>query len=329
LSEMRWNPIMGEWLVTATHRQDRTFLPPKDYCPLCPTAPDHYPTEVPAPDYEIVCFENRFPSFSPTPSPPAIEGDDLYRVKPSLGICEVVLYRPGHEGTLTDCSLEEIYKLILVWADRFRELGNRKEIKYVFIFENKGEIIGTTLPHPHGQIYAFSYIPPRVRRELDNCRRHYRKFGRCLLCEVLKKERKAKERIVCENEHFTALIPFYARWPYELHLFSRRHLGSLAEMKDEEYHNLAILLKEVLVRYDLLWNRSFPYIMVMHQSPTDGGKYPHYHFHIEFYPPYRAPDKLKYLAGCESGAGTYINDTLPEEKAAELRAINLPADALE
>ncbi|MCL5774216.1 MAG: galactose-1-phosphate uridylyltransferase [Firmicutes bacterium] len=323
MSEMRWNPMLEEWVVTATHRQDRTFLPPKDYCPLCPAKNNAFPTEVPASDYEIVCFENRFPSFLSKPPFPSVKGDNLYKVKPSKGVCEVVLYTPRHDITLTECSLEDIYKLIMVWTDRFKELGRRREIKYVFIFENKGEVIGVTLPHPHGQIYAFSYIPPHIKKELDSCARYYKKNNECLLCHILKKEAAEKVRLVCENEHFTAFIPFYARLPYELHILSRRHLGSLPEMNEEEQWSLALILKEVMLRYDGLWNRSLPYMMVMHQIPTDGKDHPYYHFHIEFYPPYRTPDKLKYLAGCESGAGTFINDTLPEEKAEELRAVKL------
>ena len=169
MSELRWNPLLSEWVVTATARQERTFLPPADHCPLCPTSPGRFPTEIPAYDFEIVCFENLFPTFSFPPPPIAISGDELYRVAPALGICEVVVYTPRHEGTLTDCSVEEIYKLLLVWSDRFKELGRKKEIKYVFIFENKGEEIGVTLSHPHGQIYAFSYIPPLIKRELNSC----------------------------------------------------------------------------------------------------------------------------------------------------------------
>ncbi len=323
MSEMRWNPLLGEWVVTATHRQDRTFLPPRDYCPLCPTQPGGFPTEVPDSDYEIVCFENRFPTFSREPSSPSVRGDGLFRVGKSRGICEVVLYTPRHEGSLTDLSVEEIEKLVLVWTDRYRELGARKEIKYVFIFENKGDVIGVTIHHPHGQIYAFPYVPPLIRKELASSGKYYRKTGSCLICDVLGRERSDGRRLVCENEGFSAVVPFYARYPYEVHLTSRRHLGSLAEMSRGEHRALACLLKDLLLRYDALWGRSLPYMMVMHQSPTDGKSWPHYHFHIEFYPPNRTSDKLKFLAGCESGAGTFINDTLPEDKAAELRAAGI------
>ncbi|MCD6310789.1 MAG: galactose-1-phosphate uridylyltransferase [Candidatus Eremiobacteraeota bacterium] len=323
MSELRWNPVLSQWVIIATHRQDRTFLPPKDHCPLCPTTPGSFPTEVPADDYEIVCFENRFPSLKRNPPEPAVKSDELFKVKPSKGICEVILYTPVHEGTLTDRSVDEIYRLILVWTDRFKELGDRKEIKYVFIFENKGEVIGVTLPHPHGQIYGFPYIPPVPKKELESARKYYKKNNTCLFCKILEKERYDGRRKIWENNSFYAGIPFYARYPYEAHITSLRHLTALTEMTDDEHQDLACILKALIVKYDRLWNFSFPYMMVMHQRPTDRKNYPYYHFHIEFYPTYRAPEKLKYLAGCESGAGTFINDTLPEEKARELRNVDI------
>lgn len=321
MSEMRWNPILQEWVVTATHRQDRTFFPPRDYCPLDPTKPGGIPTEVPAPDYQIVTFENRFPAFQRTPLPPAVEPTDLYRVRPSQGVCEVVLYTPEHEGTLTDASVTQIHRLIRVWTDRYAELGALDYVRYVLIFENKGAVIGVTLTHPHGQIYAFPFIPPILQRELASGLQHMERTGRCLFCDVLAEELRDGRRLVVESEQFVAFIPFFARWPYEVHIYSRAHAGSLLDFSPEQQYDLARLLKVVLLKYDGLWQMSMPYIMVMHQQPTDGGAYPHYHFHIEFYPPHRTKEKLKYLAGVESGSGTFLNDTLPEDKAAELRAV--------
>ena len=319
MSELRWHPILEEWVVTATHRQDRTFLPPPGYCPLCPTRPGGFPTEVPAEDYQYVVFENRFPSFSRRPPEPAIAGDDFYQIAPATGICEVVLYSSRHEGTLADRSVAEIDRLIRVWTDRYRVLGARKDIDYVFIFENKGEAIGVTLHHPHGQIYAFSYIPPKIQRELDSADRHFRRTGHCLFCDVLAREREDARRIVAENASWIAVIPFFARYPYETYLLPKEHRDSLLQLTRDERLDMAAILKEVLVKFDALWGLSFPYMMVMHQAPTDGITRPGAHLHVEFYPPMRTPDKLKYLAGCESGAGTFINDTLPEDKAVELR----------
>ncbi|MNR81970.1 Galactose-1-phosphate uridylyltransferase [compost metagenome] len=321
MSELRWNPIAEEWVVTATHRQDRTFMPPADYCPICPTQPDGFPTEVPASHYEFVVFENKFPSFRPEPPEPAVSGTDLFPVRPAQGVCEVVLYSPEHHTTLAERSITEIERLTRVWTDRYVELGAHPEVEYVFIFENKGEAIGVTLHHPHGQIYAFSYLPPKIARELESQAKHFARTGRCLHCDVLAEELRDGRRIVAENEHFIALVPFYARYPYEIHLYAKRHLGSLADFTTDERLEFARMLKTVMQKYDGLFGFSLPYMMVMHQEPTDGREHPGCHFHVEFYPPNRTATKLKYLAGCESGAGTFINDTLPEEKAAELRAI--------
>ena len=319
MSELRWHPLRQEWVITATHRQDRTYKPPVDYCPLCPTRPGGTPTEIPAPDYDIVVFENRFPSFSLPPPDAAVEGNVLHPVAPANGVCEVVCYSAHHERTLTDEPVDQIEKLVRVWRDRFAALGARPEIEYVFIFENKGDAIGVTLSHPHGQIYAFPYVPPVVARELEACGRHYDRTGRCLLCDLLADEEADGRRVVCGNNWFVAVVPFYARYPYEVHVSPRRHVQALTDFLPEEERGLAEVLKDLLVRYDRLFGFRLPYMMVMHQRPTDGGAYPHYHFHIEFYPPNRTATRLKYLAGCESGAGSFINDTLPEETAKELR----------
>lgn len=321
MSELRWNPVLSEWVVTATHRQDRTFMPPPDFCPICPTQPGGFPTEIPAESYEFVVFENKFPSFRREPPEPAVESTELYAVKPALGVCEVVLYSPVHDTTLSERSMAEIERLIRVWSDRYVELGARPEIEYVYIFENKGEAIGVTLHHPHGQVYAFSYLPPKVARELASQAEHHARTGRCLHCDVVDEERRDGRRVVAENERFIAFIPFYARYPYEVHFYPKGHLRSLADFDSEDRKAMAALLKRLLVAYDRLFGFRLPYMMVMHQQPTDGKAHPGSHFHIEFYPPNRTAQKLKYLAGCESGAGTFINDTLPEEKAGELRAL--------
>ena len=324
MSELRWNPLLGEWLVTATHRQGRTFLPPADFCPLCPTKPGGFPTEVPEETYDIVAFENRFPSLHPAPAAPAVEASELYPVRPAKGVCEVLLYSPNHNTTLAAEPVEQIYKLVHVWTDRFRELGALDFVEYVFIFENKGEAIGVTLHHPHGQIYAYPFTPPRIASELEQSRAHADATGRCLVCDITAEERRDGRRIVAANDSFVAVIPFFARWPYEVHIYSSRHLQALTDFTPDEQRDLASILKTVLSAFDKLFKLSFPYMMVMHQRPTDNGSYDHYHFHIEFYPPLRAANRLKYLAGSEVGAGLFINDTLAEEKAAELRSLVEP-----
>ena len=319
MSELRWNPLLGEWVATATHRQDRTFLPPDDYCPLCPTQEGGFPTEVPEPAYDIVVLENRFPSLKTTPDPPSVESSDLYPVRPSQGVCEVVLYSPNHSTSLAREPVEQIHKLIAVWSDRFRELGALKFVDYVFIFENKGEAIGVTLHHPHGQIYAYPFTPPRILTELKQFAEHQETTGRCLLCDVIQREESDSRRVIAENDSFVAVIPFFARWPYETHVYSKRHLQAITDLTESEAKDLASILKAVLVAFDGLFEISFPYMMVMHQRPVDNSNYDYFHFHIEFYPPHRTANRLKYLAGSETGAGMFINDSLPEEKAAELR----------
>lgn len=288
---------------------------PKDWCPFCPGSgrvPDHY---------DVLIYPNDFPAFSIPPQPPAIAGDDFYKVRKSYGKCDVVLYHPDHTTSLPQLSLEHLTKLVKLWRDRFTELKAIREVRYVLIFENKGEVIGVTMPHPHGQIYSFPFIPPRLEKELAAARAHQHAHGRCLYCDILKKERKDGRRIIAENESFTAFIPFYARWPYEVHIFSRRHLGSIDQFRPEEERGLAEILKWVTLKYDNLFNFSFPYMMLMHQAPAKG-KYPYFHYHVEFYPPHRSKEKLKYLASVETGSGAFLNDSLAEEKAAELRAVH-------
>ncbi len=326
MSELRWHPLLEQWVITATHRQERTFLPPEDYCPLCPTRPGGFPTEIPGEGYDIVVFENRFPSLQASPPPPAVAGTDLWPVRPASGICEVVVYSPQHQGALGSMSLARIRNLVRVWRDRYLELGANPEVKYVLVFENRGEAVGVTLHHPHGQIYAFPYVPPVVERELAAWRAHRQRTGRCLLCDSLAQERADGRRLVLEGERFVAWVPFHARYPYETYLAPAAHQASMAEWTPADAEDLAAVLKGLLVKYDALFQKPFPYVMVVHQAPTDGGDHGAYHLHFEFYPPLRAESRLKVLAGCELGAGSFVNDTVAEETAAELRRAG-PASA--
>lgn len=307
---------MGEWVIVASHRLDRMLLPPKELCPFCPTKDPQRPTEVPEPDFEVVVFENRFPSLSEGAKGPPVKKEVL-KARKGLGACEVVLYTSQHEGALYGLSQEQVYKLVKVWRDRYIELGSKPFVKYVFIFENRGEAVGVTLHHPHGQIYAYPFIPPLLRREIENMRRYWRREGSCLVCHIARQE--MEERVVFENKSFAAFVPFFARWTYEVHIVPKRHVGSLAELSEEEQFDLALALREMVFCYDNLFGFPLPYMMVMHQAPTDGKERPFFHFHVEFYTPHRAKEKLKFLAGSESGAGVFVNDAAPEEKARELR----------
>ncbi len=320
MNQLRWDPTLREWVAYATHRQDRTFLPPAEYCPLCPTEQGGFPTEVPRESYDIVVFENKFPSYVPDAPEPDEPGTALTPTAPGRGVAEVVVYSDEHEETLAGLPERRIRNLVEVWADRYDELGGLGYVDYVFIFENKGEAIGVTLHHPHGQIYGYPFVPPRPKKELEAAHAHRREHGACLHCALLAEEHADGRRILHKGEHFTAFVPFYAHYPYEAHVYARRCAPSIAQLDEDERRDLAHTLKRLLTGYDALWGFSLPYMMVMHQAPTDGEDHEGVaHFHVEFYPPNRTAEKLKYLAGSETGAGAFIVDALPEDTAAELR----------
>jgi UDPglucose--hexose-1-phosphate uridylyltransferase len=302
MSELRWHPLLEEWVTVAPWRQDRTYHPLAAQCPLCPTRPGQPETEIPEPDYHIAVFENKFPSYT---------GDQ--------GRCEVVCYTSDHDSSLGRVPLAQVRDLVEVWQDRHRELSRLPGVRYVYIFENRGEEIGVTLSHPHGQIYAYPFIPPRIERELAASARHQRRGGRCLYCDVLAAE-SAGPRVVQSDPSWLAFVPEFARWPYEVHLAPRRHLGDLTELEPAEADSMAAMLRELVGRYDRLYDRPLPYVMAMHQRPPGRGRR-HYHLHIEFYPPNRSADKLKYMAGSELGAGAFILDARAEDTARELREL--------
>ena len=320
MSELRWHPFLSEWVITATHRQERMFLPPREHCPLCPTRRGGTPTEIDRADFGVAVFENLFPSLHLDPPEPAVAGTELTPVRPARGVCEVVVYTPQHDATLGGLPQDHVELLIATWAQRTRELGARPEVDYVYAFENRGEAIGVTLHHPHGQIYAYPFLPPILAREVEAGERHRGRQGDCLWCELAEQERLDGRRVVIEGEAWQAVVPFFARWPYEVHLQPRRHVGWLHELGRGEVADLARVLKRLLGGYDRLFGFALPYVMAIHQRPTDGDPHDAYHLHVEFYPPNRSETKLKYLAGSEAGAGAFINDTLPEETAPRLRA---------
>ncbi len=288
-------------MTLAPWRQDRTYHPAAAQCPLCPTRPGQPETEIPEPDYHIAVFENRFPSYT---------GDQ--------GRCEVVCYTSDHESSLAEQSVSHIRDLIEVWQDRHAELSALPGVQYVHIFENRGEEMGVTLSHPHGQIYAYPFLPARIEREVESSLLHFEQEGGCLYCDILEGEWQG-ERMVTENERWLAFVPEFARWPYEVHLAPREHVGTIAELSAGQADGLAHVLKSLLQKYDLLFAKPLAYVMSMHQRPQSAAG--HYHFHIEFYPPNRTADKLKMLAGSELGAGAFILDTMPEETAKQLREV--------
>jgi len=324
--ELRWNPILKKWVIIATHRQNRTYKPPKDYCPLCPTKKGGLSTEVPAEDYDIVVFENKFPSLKEELPRITGTGSKFFKYGKAQGICEVVLFTSNHDGIMSEKPLSRYVKLVKVWRDRYQELGDKDFIDYVFIFENKGEEVGVTLHHPHGQIYAFPFIPPIIEQELDSSKEYLEKEGKCLFCKTLEEEKEDGRRIIVINDSFSALVPFAAGYSYEVHIYTNKHLPSFNDFTEKEEIDLAAILKTLMMKFDNLFGFVLPYIMAIHQQPTNGTGKEYSHFHIEFYPPYRTKDKLKYLAGSELGVGAFSNDSLPEEKAQELR--NTPPEGV-
>ena len=302
MSELRFNELRGEEVVYAIHRQDRTFLPARDHCPLCPTRPGGEPTEIPLPSFEIAVFDNRFPAFTAP-----------------HGAAEVVVYTDEHEGSFATLAPERAEDLMWVWRHRYAELGAREDVDYVMIFENRGVEVGVTIHHPHGQIYGYPFLPPvpALERAADA------RVGGCAPCELLRAELEDGRRIVFENDGAVAYVPYAARWAYEAHVCVRAHRASLLECDAGELRALARALQGLVRGYDALFERPFPYVMVVHQAPTTragtAGESAGGHVHVEFYPPLRTAERLKYLAGSEQGAGTFIADTVPEESAAALR----------
>jgi len=323
--QMRWHPLRAEWVVFASHRQNRTFLPPKDYSPLAVTKSAEFPTEMPAGDYEVAVFENLFPSLR-------TEGNraELQEVYPGVpagtadGRCEVIVFTEDPDTSLADLPLERIRLILDVIAERTRALGARNDIQYVLPFENRGVEMGVTLHHPHGQLYAYPFVPPVPAKMLESMRTYHKKHGRGLLEDLISQEMKDGRRVIVEDAK-TALagaisfVPAFARYPYETWVAPKRAHAFLHDLDSEERDSLARVLKATLEKHDALWNRPQPYLMVLYQAPLDGEAHPEAHVHFEIYPPYRTKDKLKYLAGTELGGGLFINDSIPEEKAAELR----------
>ncbi len=322
-SHLRWHPLRGEWVAYAAHREDRTFLPPPEYNPLAPTTSAAHPTELPAGSYDVAVFENRFPTLTdPAPPPP----DAIVPTAPATGVCEVVVFTQDPAATLGGLPLDHLELVIDVWGDRTAEIGGRDEIRYVMPFENRGVEVGVTLQHPHGQLYAYDFVPPVAARELARQKVYLDANGRGLLEDHIAAELRDGRRVLYTGDAAVAFVPACARYPYETWVAPRRPVPTVAALLPGERADLARALKTVLLKYDGLWQRRFPYIMVIHQAPTDGDAHPEAHLHLELYPPYRSRDRLKYLAGTEIGAGMFANDALPEEKAAELRAVDVRLD---
>jgi UDPglucose--hexose-1-phosphate uridylyltransferase len=242
---------------------------------------------------------------------------------PARGLARVVCYTPRHDLSLGELELEQLLELLSVWQQLYRELAALPGVRHVLTFENKGEVVGVSNPHPHGQIYATNFVFKTIEQELAAERAHLAEHGRGLFEDIIAAEQDDGRRLLAQNTGAIAFVPYFARYAYETYVAPKRRHPSIAALSDGELLDLALILKQVLVRFDNLWRRPFPYVMVLHQAPTDGADHGAHHFHIQFHPPLRKPHLLKYLEGPEIGGGGFISDTSPEEKAHELRSLPL------
>jgi UDPglucose--hexose-1-phosphate uridylyltransferase len=299
------------------------------------TAPQHDPSchlcagntrisGVQNPNYEGVfvfdndhpCVGSNAPAVPPTPA-------GIYQNAPAVGVAQVVCYSPLHNKSLCELPRSNVVALLKTLASQYRSLGDRPEVNHVLVFENKGIEVGVSNPHPHCQIYATNFVFKTIEVEVQSARAHFESTGRVLFQDVIAAEmQNDAPRVVVNNESSLAFVPYFARYPYEVYVSPKRSCESLADLSEGEIVDLAATLQELLTRYDNLWQRPFPYVMVLHQAPTDGNAHPDFHFHIQLHPPLRAPTLLKYLAGPEIGGGCFLNDTTPEDKALELKAVS-------
>ena len=330
--EERWHPLREEWIIVAAHRQNRPWsgetveqaarvIPPYvEDCYLCPSNARVSGKHNPA--YQgVYVFDNDHPCVgddAPRELPPP---PGLYRNRPAQGIARVVCYSPRHDLSLAELEPREVENLLAAWQQQYTDLSAHPDINHVLFFENKGEVVGVSNPHPHCQIYATNFVFKTIENEARASQQYFNEHGRPLFQDIIAAEQQDGRRIICENETAVAFLPYFARYAYEVFVAPKRTVPSLAALTDGEVKDLAAVLREVLIRFDNLWRMPFPYVMPLHQAPTDGGDYRAFHFHFEFHPPLRKPNLLKYLAGPEIGGGNFLSDTAPEEKAAELRAL--------
>ncbi|MEV5597363.1 galactose-1-phosphate uridylyltransferase [Streptomyces sp. NPDC052496] len=306
-SEIRHDRLLGDAVAVASHRQGRTYHPPADACPLCPSR-DGHATEIPAADYDVAVFENRFPSLA---------GDN--------GRCEVVCFTSDHDASFADLTEEQAALVLEAWTDRTAELSQLPGVRQVFCFENRGAEIGVTLGHPHGQIYAYPFTTPRTERMLASLAAHRETTGgRNLFDDVLADERADGRRIVLDTEHWTAFVPYAAHWPYEVHLYPKHRVPDLLALGDAARTEFPQVYLEVLRRFDRIFGPGeppTPYIAAWHQAPLDAADRGEFALHLELFTVRRTSGKLKFLAGSESGMNVFINDVPPEAAAERLREV--------
>jgi UDPglucose--hexose-1-phosphate uridylyltransferase len=313
MAELRWHPLIKTWVMVASHRQNRPQMP-ADWCPFCPGS-----GKVPE-NFDVLKYDNDFPALSQDPPPPDDVATGFYKTDEAYGKCEVILYSPEHETTLPQLPVGHVKKLVDLWTERFEELRKDKRIKYIFIFENRGELVGVTMPHPHGQIYGYPFIPQKLELEFNACREYYEKKKTCLICDMVADEVKTGSRVIFENDDFIVFLPFFSEYPYGMYIVSKAHKQNITQFNEREKMNLAMAIRETTGTLDSLFGFQFPYMMCMHQDAVNYDDLSEiYHFHIEFFPPMRSREKIKFNASSETGAWAHANPTRPEEKALELR----------
>lgn len=313
MAELRYNPISRDWVMVASHRQSRPQMP-KDWCPFCPGS-----GKVPDEGYAVLRYPNDFPALSQNPPVPDDVATDLLKARPAYGRCEVLLYSDRHTASLKELSDSHVHRLADMWRECYEDMSADPEIQYVFIFENRGEVVGVTMPHPHGQAYGYSFIPKKIQEELSGAKAYFQKEGRCLFCDLLEEERRDGRRVLFENEYFTVYVPFFSPITYGVHITANRHVSDLSAMTRPELDALGETVRDCAGMYDALFDMPFPYMMCMHNAPPHEQYRDYFHFHIEFIPPMRAADRQQFFASSESGAGAWCNPNCPEEKAEELR----------
>jgi UDPglucose--hexose-1-phosphate uridylyltransferase len=323
IGELRLDPLLNEWVAMAAHRQGRIFLPPKELCPLCPTTGELL-TEIPESEYEVVVFDNRSPSLRPPVGDFALP--DLVGADTDEGIaagkCEVICFTGDHGGSFKTLSLSRVRTLLEAWRDRTEELSKLSYVEHIAPFENRGEEIGVTLAHPHGQIYAYSYIPPRTAKMLTVAREHHEKTGRVLFDDVLARELRDNTRIIARNEHWVAYTPYASRYPFEIHVVPLQPVADLTELSPAACDSFPSIAIEVMQRLDGVFGIDMAYIAAWHQAPVRQGR-DLLRLHWQITSVRRAPGKLKYLAGSESAMGAFIMDMQPEQSAAQLKGVAL------
>jgi UDPglucose--hexose-1-phosphate uridylyltransferase len=327
----RWNPLRQSWVLVSPHRTQRPWqgevgqkAAPSAvaYDPQCYLCPGNQRAGGAANlAYDgVFSFVNDYAALLPETVAASVAPDSpLLVAEPARGLCKVVCFHPDHSLTLARMTQPEIRRVVDAWTAEHKELAALDWIEYVQIFENRGAMMGASNPHPHCQIWSTGFVPDEPAAETVAQKEHLARTGRCLLCEYVAAEEAAGERVIFQNEHFTALVPWWATWPFEALLLSRRHLGSLPELNGDERDALADALKRLTTRFDNLFETSFPYTLGFHQSPTDGGQYPEWHFHAHFYPPLlRSATVRKFMVGFEMLAMPQ-RDITPEDAAQRLR----------